>query len=149
MTSVDERTGPHTALCSPISDDHPKGVEKRLYHAFHPTNILRLPQTPQGVYSQDEYVQAIINAGVYALSNGSNGLSPGIGYEQANSSAAPPDASGCFIYSPMLFCFNLPHLHMSCGSLYVMMRYRLPFIKTSIYERHEDHCGMIVKLRLT
>ena len=41
-----------------------------------------------------DYVQAVIDAGAFAISNGSITASTGIGYEQANSTAAVPTAKG-------------------------------------------------------
>ena len=51
-------------------------------------------QTVDGKYTMDDYLQAIIDAGVYAQSNGTSVTSPGIGFEQANTSAALPTSSG-------------------------------------------------------
>jgi len=47
-----------------------------------------------GDYTLDDYVQALIDAGAYAQSNGTSVRSPGISYEVANSTAAIPSAKG-------------------------------------------------------
>ena len=56
--------------------------------------ILRVMQTVDGRYTMDDYQQAIIDAGVYAQSNGTTVTSPGIGFEEVNTSAALPTTSG-------------------------------------------------------
>ena len=51
-------------------------------------------QTVNGDYTLDDYVQALIDAGAYAQSNGTRVSSPGISYEVADSTAAIPSAKG-------------------------------------------------------
>lgn len=52
--------------------------------------------TVNGDYTLDDYIQAIIDAGAYAQSNGTTVSSPGISYEVADSTASIPSAEGLF-----------------------------------------------------
>lgn len=51
-------------------------------------------QTVSGTYTFADYMQAIVDAGAYAQSNGTRVSRPGISYEVANSTAAIPSAVG-------------------------------------------------------
>ena len=51
-------------------------------------------QTVSGTYTFGDYMQAIVDAGAHAQSNGTRVTSPGLSYEVANSTAAIPSTQG-------------------------------------------------------
>lgn len=67
-------------------------------------------QTVNGRYAFADYMQAVVNAGAYAQSNGTRVSSPGISYEVANSTAALPSAKG---YASVRLLSTM--LHSTCA----------------------------------